>query len=118
VSSGIWYRAELSSEQVAAGHVEIVRRLFAAALNDTPDPLGVCLFATSGNSHPARVREETTEDEGAEADALFFSPKSISAVPHLIAQYRATPSAPPDRGRVVLLVGVEEDWNLLPRSSH
>jgi hypothetical protein len=118
MSSEIWYRAELSSEQVSAGHVEIVRRLFAAALNETPDSLGVCLFATSDNAHAAQLPEETTEDAGAEANALFFSPKSISAVPHLIAQYRARPSAPPDRGRVVLLVGVEEDWDLLPRSSH
>ena len=114
-TSGIWYRAELTSEQVEAGHVEIVRRLFAAAVNDTPDSLGLCLFATNG---AAEKGQESTGEAAMEAEALYFSPKSISAVPHLIAQYRAQPSAPPDRSRVTLLVGVEDDWDLLPHASH
>lgn len=95
----MWYRASLSGEQVAAGQIDAACRLFADAIGELADPSGVCLFATSH-------------------DALFFSPASISVVPHLIAQYRAEPSGPPDRARAALLVGQPDDWKLLPHSSH
>jgi hypothetical protein len=111
----MWYRAALSADQIAAGHVEIVRRLFVEAMNDAPVPAGACLFVTS---HDTRPREDTVDDTAVDADALFFSPQAISAVPHLIARYGARPSEPPDRSRAALLVGAMEDWDLLPRSSH
>jgi hypothetical protein len=116
MSSGMWYRASLSSDQITAGHVEIVRRLFADAIRDARHPVGACLFATSNDT--GRLREDTADDTVVNADALFFSPQSISAVPHLIAQYEAQPSEPPERSRAALLVGTPQDWDLLPRSSH
>lgn len=115
MSSGMWYRAPLSGEQVAEGHVEIARRLFAAAMDDARAPAGACLFVTS---HDTRPSEDSADETADNADALFFSPQAISAVPHLIAQYGARPSEPPDRSRAALLVGAVEDWDLLPRSSH
>lgn len=118
MSSEMWYRASLSNDQIAAGHVEIVRRLFADAMGDARNPTGACLFATSHNTRAARLREDVVDDTALEADALFFSPQSISAVPHLIAQYGAQPSEPPERSRAALLVGAQQDWDLLPRSSH
>ena len=118
VTSGIWYRASLSNEQIAAGHVEVVRRLFADAINQAGNPVGACLFVTSHDTHTGRLRENVADHTGIDVDALFFSPPSISAVPHLIAQYGAEPSDPPERARAALLVGREQDWDLLPRSSH
>jgi hypothetical protein len=118
MSSGLWYRIALTSEQIAGGHVEIVRRLFASAVTDARVPAGACMFATSHDTRSMRLREDTGDESPVNADALFFSPQAISAVPHLIAQYGAKPSEPPDRSRAALLVGVPEDWDLLPRSSH
>jgi hypothetical protein len=114
----MWYRAALSAEQIAAGHVEIVRRLFVEAMNDSPVPAGACLFVTSSDTRSGRLREDAVDDTAANADAIFFSPQAISAVPHLIARYGARPSEPPDRSRAALLAGAVEDWDLLPRSSH
>jgi hypothetical protein len=114
----MWYRALLSSEQIAAGHVGVVRRLFADAMSEARHPPGACLFATSHDTRIGRLRENTVDDVALDADALFFSPASISAIPHLIAQYGAEPSEPPERIRSALLVGVQGDWDLLPHSSH
>ena len=118
MTSGMWYRALLTSEQVADGHVEIARRLFADAMKDARQPAAACLFVTSHDTQPGVLGEDTEGETVVDADALFFSPESISVVPHLIAQYGAQPSEPPERSRSVLLVGVLQDWDLLPRSSH
>jgi hypothetical protein len=100
VTSGVWYRAALSSEQVASGYVMAIRDQFVEAVTAAGDPEGACLFAT------------------AEGDAVFFSPASVSAVPHLIAVLGATPGPPPDRAGASLLAGTDSDWALLPRSIH
>ena len=118
MTSQMWYRAELTGEQVAAGHVEIVCRLFVEAMHAAPETTGACLFGTSHSTRAGRLREDSADDAGVDADALFFSPQSISCVPHLIARYGAQPSEPPERNRAVLLVGLPADWDLLPRSSH
>jgi hypothetical protein len=99
MATRLWYRASLSGEQIAAGHVAIIQRLFLEALTSADDSPGACLFA-------------------AREDGIFFSPASISAVPHLIAQYSALPSPPPDRADAALLVGTDADWEQLPRSTH
>ena len=118
VTSGMWYRAALSAEQVAAGDLDAIRRLFADAVNESGVPAGACLFVTSHDT-TARGRRDDAEDEAyVDADAVFFSPASISAIPHVIAQYHAQPSPPPDRSRAALLEGDEGDWDLLPRSTH
>ena len=111
-SSGIWYRAILSTEQVAAGHVDGIRRLFAEAIAGLIESEGACLFVISAGPAPGERGSISGKDE------VFFSPASISAVPHLIAQYNAAPSAPPDRIGAALLVGRADDWNLLPHSTH
>jgi hypothetical protein len=100
VTSGLWYRANLTAEQMAGGHVNAIRDLFAEALTELGEPAGACLFVSSHDS------------------AIFFSPVSVSAVPHLIAAYGATPSPPPDREHAALLVGTQDDWELVPRSTH
>jgi hypothetical protein len=101
--SDLWYRATLSAEQIATGQVASLRRLFAEAITGLIDDEGACLFATGDNTRTVTV---------------FFSPASISAVPHLIAQYRAQPGSPPERMDAALLVGQPEDWDLLPHSAH
>ena len=98
----MWYHASLSSEQVAAGHVTILQRLFAETAGDSADARDVCLFVTSEKA----------------LTTVFFSPTAITLVPHLIAQYDAQPGPPPERAIAELLVGSDEDWNLLPRASH
>ena len=120
MTSGMWYRAALTREQVAEGHVELARRLFADAISESPDPGGACLFVTSHDAatNTGGVHEEATDVDRIDAEALFFSPQSISAVPHLIAHYGAEPSEPPERSRASLLVGDEQDWDLLRHSSH
>ena len=82
------------------------------------DDDGVCLFATSHDTRPVRLRENAEDDTMLDADAIFFSPASVRLVPHLIAYYAARPSDPPDRSRAALLVGTIADWDLLPRTSH
>ena len=64
------------------------------------------------------MRADAADDPEVNADAVYFSPLSIAAVPDLIAEYRAQPSEPPDRARAALLVGTPADWDLLPRSIH
>lgn len=102
-SSGVWYQAGLSSEQIAAGHLNIIQRLFADAISDAADARGAFLFATG---------------VGSDATTVFFSPASIGLMPHVIAQCGATPGPAPDRAIAALLVGGEEAWDLLPHSMH
>lgn len=100
VTSAMWYRANLSDEQIATGHVNAIRDQFAEALTELGEPAGACLFVTGHDS------------------AIFFSPASVSAVPHLIAAYGGQPSPPPNREVAALLVGTQADWDLVPRTTH
>jgi hypothetical protein len=100
VTSGVWYRAAITTEQVSSGYVMAIRDQFAEALLAAGDPDSACMF--------------TTSDE----DAVYFSPASVSAVPHLIALLEAQPSPPPERSSASLLVGTQKDWDLLPRTIH
>jgi hypothetical protein len=100
VTSGVWYRAALTAEQVSSGFVMAIRDQFAEAMTAAGEPDSACLFTTSAE------------------DAVYFSPASVSAVPHLIALLTAQPSPPPDRAVASLLVGVQKDWDLLPRTIH
>ena len=115
--AGIWYRASLTSEQISAGAVCILQRLFMYSTRRLGG-CGVCLFATSHDTRPARLRENAEDDTIVDADAVFFSPASVRLVPHLIAYYAARPSDPPDRSRAALLVGTIADWDLLPWATH
>jgi hypothetical protein len=117
VASTVWYRAAVTDEQVAAGQVSIVQRLFADAMQDVVESRGACLFGTRPDSVAANS-DGPVQLSTAELDAVFFSPASVRLVPHLIAQCGATPGPAPDRSRAVLLVGSDQDWNLLPRSVH
>lgn len=99
-TSGVWYRAGLTAEQVSSGYVTAIRDQFAEAMTGAGDPDGACLFTTS------------------EEDAVYFSPASVSAVPHLIALLDAQPSPPPERTGASLLAGAQKDWDLLPRTTH
>ena len=121
MASDLWYRALLSDAQDVARHIAAVGEQFAAAVEAAGWPDGACLFVTSrdvrpGRSHPDGNNENT--DTPVDADALFFSPASVSAVPHLIAVCEATPSPPPGRAFATLLVGKQKDWDLLPHQIH
>jgi hypothetical protein len=96
----VWYKATLSSEQSASGYATAIRDQFAEALTAAGDPDGACLFASN------------------DGDAVYFSPASVSAVPHLIAVLDARPSPPPERVGASLLAGSETAWDLLPRTTH
>jgi hypothetical protein len=98
--SGVWYRAAISAEQRTSGYVMAVRDQFAEAITAAGDPEGACLFTTN------------------EEDAVYFSPASVSAVPHLIALLDAQPSPAPERESASLLAGTQKDWDLLPRTIH
>lgn len=107
MTSGVWYRVALRDDSIVGGHVAAIREQFADALEAAGWPDGACLFVTSRD---ARI--------GGPHHALFFSPASVSEVPHLIAVCGAEPSAPPDRACATLLVGKQTDWDLLPRQTH
>lgn len=115
MTSGLWYRAALSDERIVAGYVAAIREQFADALKAAGWPDGACIFVTSRDTRTRRAREN---DNAVEAEAVYFSPASISAVPHLIAVCGAEPSPPPDRACATLLVGKQTDWDLLPRRTH
>ena len=99
-TSGVWYRAAISAEQRTSGYVMAIRDQFAEAITAAGEPDTACMF--------------TTKDE----DAVYFSPASVSAVPHLIALLDAQPSPPPERDGASLLAGTQKDWDLLPRTVH
>ena len=117
MTSCLWYQVRLRADQIAAGHLEIIRRRFVRAVARTTGSVGACLFvASQTNGEP--VRQEAAEGVGASADVVFFSPAAISLIPRLLSRYGAEPCAPPDRGRAALLAGEARDWGLLPYASH
>jgi hypothetical protein len=116
--SCVWYRVHLSSDQISAGHVHIICQRFTDAVSAAGSRDGACLFATSHDTRSERLREDAADRAAMNADALFFSPESISLIPDLLAAYGAEPSEPPERVQAALLVGRPRDWELLPHSSH
>jgi hypothetical protein len=112
--SQLWYRALLTEEQIEGGLLTNISQLFMKSVNAGGAPDGACLFVSIAGT--SEVPEG--EDDDSPAPAVFFSPTSVSMVPHLITLYKATPSPPPARSRVELLVGKPEDWDLLPRGTH
>ena len=114
-TSGLWYRAALSDERIATEYVAAIREQFADALKAAGWPDGACLFVTSRDTRAGRAHKD---EKAVKAAAVFFSPASISEVPHLIAVCGAEPSPPPDRACATLLVGTQTDWDLLPRRTH
>ena len=115
ITSRVWYRAGLSDPLAAAAHVSMIREQFADALGAAGWPDGACLFLSTRQT---RRKKKVREGDSAIAEAIFFSPAAIAAVPHLIAACGAVPSPPPDRDGAVLVVGMACDWELLPRGSH
>lgn len=118
MASNVWYRAVLSSDQVASGHVRVIQQRFAEAIRSAGNPAGACLFVTSRDSKEGRQQEDADDDVPADVDEVFFSPASVSIVPDLIGAYDAEPCPPPERAGAALLVGMEADWNLLQRTTH
>jgi hypothetical protein len=118
MASDVWYFALLTAEEVAAGHVGIIQRLFADAIDGVTDSRGACLFVASDASGPNYSRKRAKRRSSIEAGTVFFSPASIALVPHLIAHYHAHPGPPPARDNAALLVGDAHNWDLLPRPSH
>lgn len=114
MTSLLWYRAALCDALVAASQLPMIREHFADALAAAGWPDGACLFLSTRQTGGNRVRE----DDGAVAEAVFFSPAAIAVMPHLIAVCGAVPSPPPERQCSVLLVGTQSDWDLLPRGTH
>ena len=113
MTSRLWYRADLRAGLIVAADVDGIREQFTEALGAAGWPDGACLFLVTRRTRKGRVRKD---DE--EANAVFFSPAAIAAVPHLIAACGAEPGPPPDRACATLLVGNESDWDLLPRQTH
>jgi hypothetical protein len=113
VQSGIWYRALLSDDWIAAGRLSTLCEQFALAVREAGEPAGACLFAITEDAPEAEAGSS-----GAGATALFFSPTAISVVPRLLATCGARPSAAPRRSQATLLVGRPLDWDLLPRAIH
>jgi hypothetical protein len=119
VTSAVWYVAPLTTEQVARGHLRLIQRLFAEAVGGANERRGACLFAVNGDASADRLPVDTaTAAAAAGCDAVFFSPASIALVPHLIALYDAQPGPAPERAQAVLLVGYQDDWDLLPQPHH
>lgn len=114
VRSGIWYRAVLSGEVIAAGGLTALCEQFAVAVREAGEPAGACLFAITDDG--AGDRRDAAGD-GA-STAIFFSPAVISLVPAMLARCDAHPSSPPARAHASLLVGRPLDWDLLPQSTH
>jgi hypothetical protein len=112
--SRVWYRAVLGDARVEACQVPIIREHFADALGAAGWPEGACLFLSTRRARGRRRRGR----DSLVAEAVFFSPAAIAAVPHLIAVCGAEPSPPPDRAGATLLVGEQRDWDLLPRRLH
>lgn len=111
VGAGIWYRAVLCEARLHVEQVPVIQRHFVEALGSAGWPSGASLFVTLR-------RRATHVGDRPQDDALYFSPASISAVPHLIVASGACPSVPPDRAGATLLAGGSADWALLPFPIH
>jgi hypothetical protein len=114
VTSRLWYRFGLRDGLIRARHVPMIRKHVADALGAAGWPDGACLFLSTARPRGKRARESAS----AAAEAVFFSPAAIAAVPHLIAVCGAEPSPPPERACATLLVGQQSDWDLLPCGTH
>ena len=114
MTSRLWYRAVLCDALIGARQLPTFRKHFADALGAAGWPDGACLFLSRRHTATKRSREV----DPATAEAVFFSPAAIAAVPHLIAVCGGEPSPPPDRACATLLVGKPTDWDLLPRGLH
>jgi hypothetical protein len=114
LKSGLWYRALVGDAEIGTRQIPKLIEHFADALDAAGWPPGACLFLSGHRFSNARPGK----DDGAVAEAVFFSPAAIAAVPHLIAVCGAEPSPPPHRDCATLLVGKQSDWNLLPRELH
>jgi hypothetical protein len=113
MTSRLWYRAVLGDALIDT-QVPMIREYFADALAAAGWPDGACLFLSGRHKRARRIRKR----ESGVAEAVFFSPAAIAAVPDLIAVCGAEPSPPPDRAWATLLVGKQSDWDLLPRAVH
>ena len=114
MTSRLWYRAVFGDALVDACQIPMLREHFADALGAVGWPDGACLFLSTRQTSGKNVRK----DGSAVAEAVFFSPAAIAEVPHLIAVCGAVPSPPPDRDCSILLVGKQNDWDLLARGTH
>ena len=116
--SCLWYRVRLRQDQIAAGHVEIIRRRFVRAVKSGDGRADVCLFIAAHATHLDHLSVDGLGEIGSAADAVFFSPASIALVPHVLARYGAEPCEPPGRAHAALLVGEARHWDLLPYAAH
>jgi hypothetical protein len=116
--SRLWYRVRLRPDQIADGHVEIIRRRFVRAIKRRDDGADACLFLAPHATPGDGPRADSTGGEESAADALFFSPASIALIPHVLAGYDGEPCEPPDRAQASLLVGDARHWDLLPYTVH
>jgi hypothetical protein len=121
MASDLWYRAPLSDEGDVGTYIAAIGQQFAAAVGAVGWPDGACLFVTGRHARMESPRRDEADEKSVtpmDACELFFSPASVSAVPHLIVLCKATPSPPPERILATLIVGKETDWDLLPRPTH
>jgi hypothetical protein len=116
--SRLWYRVRLRADQIAAGHVEIIRRRFVRAVEKGDDSADACLFLAPHATHLDHLRADSEGESGSAAESVFFSPASIALIPHVLARYGAEPCEPPDRAHAALLVGEARHWDLLPYAAH
>lgn len=117
MDSRIWYRAELTAEQVRRNLVAIIAERFAAAVRESEPSDGACLFTVDLAPRPGRVSARRRPRPAARL-MLFFSPASIAIVAHIIAVCGAEPCEPPGRSGAVLVVGQETDWARLAWAAH
>jgi hypothetical protein len=116
--SRLWYRVRLRPDQIAAGHVELIRRRFVRAVERVDGTVDMCLFIAAHATHLDDLRADGVGELGSTADAVFFSPASIAAIPHVLARYGAELCEPPHRAYAALLVGEARHWDLLPYAAH
>jgi hypothetical protein len=114
VQSRLWYRASLTSDEIAGGALTVLCERFALAVREAGEPEGACLFAITDEA----ADSDTSVASGEATALLFFSPQAIAIVPLLLATCGARPSDAPQRPRASLLVGRPADWQLLPCATH
>ena len=58
MTSGLWYRAALRDDLIAARQVSMIREQFADALGAAGWPDGACLFLITRHARTGRVRDD------------------------------------------------------------
>ena len=99
-----WYKVELSNDQVISGKIDEIQEIFDKAYQIIGSPKGFALFGGDNKNE---------EDRTKVIEKLYFSSDSIEYLKSVIEAHDGDKCEKPAKDEVGLLLGQNEDWELL-----